>query len=531
MKLLKHTNKPTIESSQMSSASSSSSSTTEIDKPVSNRIVDHFTQFVTPKMGLQDQFYSFTYFHENKYFHSKLEKPTQEKKQLLKSCPGPRITAFTQGSIYFPYEKKDEVLKMISYDVQAECPMYWNQIAYDVPGEGCRLVLDVDSDRVLSNTEIFKMVRILWLTLKEYYADFKTNPIDIYIAKCGPRIKKKKLSTGVHAVCHVTVSIPQAEQIIYGYNLRLKQDPAIDMKDVNVDAGIYKKGAKSCSTRMIYCNKLEKCPMCEDDTERRRACDFCNKDGIAISKSTYEPMGCIHPETGKSDADYFHAKNGEFLNIVHNYSIWPEENDGKHTYAKPCGDPQYESDKQKQVGQKRKGEVLNKQLKKIRTTDPSYALLEEYIHDLSWKGNRSWSGITITNIALTENERIAWVYITGIGSTMCPYAMKDHGDNRIWFSVTRNGVLTAYCHSDKYGCKTKDKIQFEIPGRITQHIFGLDGPPSLSKKDAGVMDERNFSFQDFMKRHDVVNRIQPDTLEDKRNKQLKRLSEFYELNK
>jgi hypothetical protein len=502
----------------------------EETKTPSTRIVDHFTQLVMPKLGVPEQFFSFSYFHEHHFFHSKTDKITPEKKNLLKSCPGPRITAFTQGSIYFPYEKKDEVLEMISYDVQTECPMYWNQIAYDVPNEGCRLVIDLDSDiRILSNIEINKIARILWSTLKEYYTDFDTHPIDIYIAKCGPRIKKKNLSTGVHIVCHVKVTIPQAKQIIYGFNLRIAQDPGINMKNINIDDGIYKEKSNSCSTRMIYCNKLEKCPVCEDDTERRRACNFCNKDGVAISKSTYEPMGCIHPETGKSDAVYFKSKNNDFLDIVKNYSIWPEVADQKHTYAKPSIDPMYVN--KEKVGQKRQGPALSKQLKKIRTSDPSYSLLEEFIQNLTWKGNKWWSGITITNIALTENERLGWVYVTGIGSTMCPYAMKDHGDNRIWFSVSRNGVLTVYCHSvkEEYGCKTKDRIKFDLPGKITQQIFGLEGPPSLQKKS--LPDDRNFNFHDFIKKQNSIEHTKPNTEEDKRNKLLKRLSEFYELHK
>jgi hypothetical protein len=490
---------------------------------------------IQPQTGVPDQFFSHTYFRQNQYYYYEkdAEKLSPERQKMIDSCNGPRITAFNSGNVYFPYHMRHEILKMISYDIETESPMYWNQMAYETPNEGFRLVVDLDSDtRVLEKTEIHKLTRILWLTLKAYYTDFDIRPIDIYMAKCGPRIKKKNLSTGVHIICHVRVTIPQAQQIIYAYDLRLKQDKGINMKGINIDAGIYKPQSKQCSTRMIYCHKVEKCPMCEDVFGRRQACNFCNKDGAAISKSTYEPMGCFNPQTGKPDPEYFNQKNPDFFEIVKNYSIWPEENDEKHTYTKPIGDPTFTSEeKLSKSGKVRQGPALSTKVKKLRTTDPSYALLEEYIQNLEWKGNHWWGGITITKIVITENERLAWVYISGVGCTMCPYAMKDHGDNRIWFSLSRTGVLTVYCHSvkEEYGCKTQDKIQFTLPGKIPQHVFGLEGPPSLNKKMNAT--DLNFSFEDFMKKQNSLDHVKYDPQADNRKKMMKRLSDFYALGK
>lgn len=514
------------------------------DPCVSTSLADHYRKEVKPVLDRNDQFYSYRYFHCHRFFHGKYDEVTPDKRKLFKLCPKPRITAFTQGSVYFPYEDREEVLRMIAYDVKVESVMYWNQIAFDVKGEGCRLVIDLDSDtRVLCTVEIHKMARILWKTVKEYFTDYEQNPFDIFVAKCGPRIKKGRLSTGVHMIAHCKVTIEQAQQIIFGYELRLKKDETLNMRGIEVDAAIYKPKSRQVSARMIYCNKIEPCPLCQDLIEKRMACNFCQHGGQVISKSTYVPMSCINPTTGKNDPAYFQKKNPDFLQIVRNYSIWPTEEDQRHDYAKPPVDPVFVVPKRgKNAGadtsasRKRKtGSLGNaqKKLKKLKHTNESYELLEEYLRNINWKGQRWWDGIDVDTIALTENSRVAWVYVSGLGCTMCPYAMKDHENNRIWFNVTRRGLMTVYCHSKKkeYPCSNpKERIKFELPGRITQKIFNLDGPPPL---DQGRGDEdRRFSFQEFIKRksHSQDHHMRPkdeDTL--KRENTLKRLSEFYQL--
>ena len=497
------------------------------EKLPSISLADHYTEIVTPTLKDPEAFFSYRYFTEQHYFHRKFDELTPEKKELLRRCPKPRITSFNQGSVFFPYSERKEVLKMISYDVMADCTIYWNQIAYDIEDEGCRLVVDIDSDtRVLSNLEINKIARVLWKTLKEYYTDFETNPIDIFVAKCGPRIKKGHLSTGVHIIAHVRVSIQQAQQIIYGYQLRIQHDKSLDMTGLVIDGAIYKEKSKQCSARMIYCNKIEKCPMCQDNIEQRQGCKFCDKLGEVISRSTYEPMSCLQPHNGNHEPAFFQKKNPDFFTLIQNYSIWPEEIDGTHHYEKPTTDPVYQPETKTKTVEKRQSASLGKGLKKIRVSDPAYQLLEEFIHGLVWNGKAWWDRVIIDNIALTENERIAWVYVSGIGSSVCPYAMRDHDGNRIWFSITRGGKLTCYCHSKKeeYGCQKKDRIQFEVPGFVTQKIFGIAGQPSLNQTA-----DKNFTFDEFLKRQPKTNEQQIDRVEEARQNHLKRVSDFYEL--
>lgn len=491
---------------------------------------DHYRKLVKPDTNKKDLYFSYRYFHQNHLFHVKKGTIDKIKAKLLEASPRPRITAFNQGSVHFPYDKREEVLQTIAWDVQTNSTMYWNQLAYDVPGEGFRLVIDLDSDsRVLNEDEIFRLAHVLWKTLREYYADFETNPIDIFICKCGPRLKKGQLSVGVHIIAHVQVSCVQAKQIIYGYNLRLKTDLSVNLKGLTIDDSIYKLDSGMCSTRMIYCNKVEDCPVCDNVTEHRQTCKFCEKLGEVISRSTYIPSAVLDSRTGLPNDDLFYQRNNSHLQMVKNYSIWPEEADRTHVYAKPPTDPMYAplADGAGGGTGKKSSSAAGRPAKRMKPSrSDDHELLTEFLHQLVWKEKRWWKGIEISKVALTENENMAWIYVTGLGSTMCPYAMKDHGDNRIWFTLSRRGRLTVYCHSQKveYGCKSQDRVTFDVPGSIVQEIFGVVAHPPFNMKEA-----KEFDFDNFVKRVETTTYKAKDTALTRQEKEMDRLAQAYDI--
>ena len=507
---------------------------------VSQSLADHFRPIMKSRSDQEDAFFSYRYFLKTKAFITKRERDTPANtamKKLLEICPNPRISAFSQGSLHFAYESRDEVLKMISLDIRQACPMYWNQMAYDKEGEGCRLVVDIDSnERVVPDDQICRISNVLWQTLKAYYPkDFATVPIDIYVAKCGPRIKKGKLSTGIHIIAHVKVNFQQYKQLMFGFKSRLQADSTLDMKGLEVDDDIY-KASGYCSLRMIFCNKVEKCPLCKNEVSLRQACDFCDRMGEVISKSTYEPLCCINPTTGINDPAYFQQHNGDFLEILKNYSIWPEARDSAHEFIRPETDPNYVST----TGSQRKSSAAEakKHMKKIKATDPVYELLQEFIRDISYNGKKWWERIIVDNVSLTENQKVAWVSVTGLCATMCPYAQKDHGDNRIYFLVTRGGQITVRCRSKKveYGCQTKPRISFSLPGTITQQIFGISGPPNVLRSSGPrSAEEKNLTYHEFVRKQGKVGITRKDMRKTESNlrqeNRLKHLSTFYSLGK
>lgn len=301
-----------------------------------------------------------------------------------------------------------------------------------------RLAVDIDSnERVLDDSDVVTIARVLWSTLCEYYPnDFEKvetpgqsiMPIEIYIAKCGPRIKKNKLSCGVHIIAHVKVTVAQARQILYGFKLRLDKTAGLDMTGLEVDSSIY-KGAKDgqhqVSMRMIYAQKKDKCPMCLDLEGKVEACSFCDRYGQMAQKMTYVPLCCLNPKTGDDDPDRYIEQNQDFEQILRNYSLWPDAREGSHEYVKPLKDPVVPDTNaaSKPATAKRKtagSGAPARHMKKISPSDPVYVLVEEAIRAIVWKGEQLWKDVDVGDISLTESQQKAFVHITGIGSTLCP---------------------------------------------------------------------------------------------------------------
>ena len=499
-----------------------------------------------PDYESTDKYYSMRYFISKGYFHSKCDEMTPEKTRIRNICPQSRLTSFCNGSVYFPYRKRYEVLKHISYDIQTDTPTYWNQRAFDVEGEGFRFVVDIDSDtRIFSTSEINKIAVVLWNTLREYYKDFADKPIEVFGSKCGPRMKKGKISTGLHFMCHVKVSVEEAMQLTFGFRMRLQKNAYINTNDIDIDGSIYKVKTRQANIRFIYSNKMEDCIKCMNITEKRMACTACDRRGILISKFTYKPVLCVN-HTGDVCPEHFKKHHPDFLTIVNNHSLWPEDSDIRTDFKKPQLDPLYTIDERKEVesllnkGKKRKRAETNK-FTVLKVTNPSYELLEEFIRGIQWKGKRCWEGISIHKINVSAGSRTAQVFITGIGSTMCFYANKDHGTNRVWFHLNRSGVLTLHCNSKKveYGCKSKDRIKFDVPNRISNVIFDIENPPgfgiTVEKVPVGrkvkPTKKEDFNVQEFIRRKPAqgFNRGK-HSREEKMKSMLKNLSNVYKLN-
>jgi hypothetical protein len=416
------------------------------------------------------RFYAMRYFTDHDLLYRKYDPYTSaEKRLLMTTCPGPRMTSFMNGSVFFPYSNRTAVLERVAMDIKSDTPSYWNQIAYDTPEEGCRLAVDIDSTRVIPHDEVASFARVLWSTLQHYFAATDGAPIPIMVSTCGPRLKKGVLSTGIHMVCHVRVSIEQARQILLGFEMRLVADPGIDTSRVEVDSSIYKPGARMVSLRMVYSSKIENCPVCQNMTERRLACSACATRGVAISAFTYKPVFAVDWETGAPCTELFLRTHRTFLEVVRNHSLWPEAAaEQRRDYRLPAGDPPCGGVPSRV---RRLPSAAN-----APADDRAALLVEEAVRRLQHppSADYPWPSVTISRVRVLSPRR-AHVYVDGIGSTRCLYAEKDHGSNRVWFVLHRNGDLVLYCHSKKAenSCQSKPRIRFRVPQSIVQHVFGI----------------------------------------------------------
>lgn len=467
---------------------------------------EYFQRLERPALDQQDKYYSYRYFNLQGYFFaSKTERKTLQRKQLEKICPKPLLTAFANGNVHFPYEQKHEILRQIAHDVKSGSVMYWNQIAYDVPGQGCRLAMDIDTKRVVRDSEILVLAQELRVTLQKYFTDFTSRPIHVFVAKCGPRIKNKRMITGIHIVCHVKVSIAQAKQIVFGYKMQLKHCHKLDLKDIEVDSNIYKERSNQMSLRMVYSNKVEDCPMCLNKTAQRQTCQLCERDGQVISRFTYEPMLVVDGRTGQASDELFLAHTQDFENLVCTYSIWPEPEDQRTDYAKPTNHPPYTLEQEhKMTGNKRKrGQGKGAKRVALKNNPVTYQLVEEYINSLTYNSQQLWKEVYVNKVELTENKLLAFINVKGVGCTTCPYAQKSHNSNTVYFQITRRGIMSVGCHSAKLSqCSpsAQDRIKFELPGHIRNKIFGISGPPSLYKPFGVDLEPKPFNSKDFTRR-------------------------------
>jgi hypothetical protein len=404
--------------------------------------------WVDDNLDIKEQFHTLRLCYKNKWVVHK--NSGQDYKTLFAICPNPLITLWCGGSIHFPYNQRENILKAIARDIECGTPMCFNQVAYE--DNGFRLVIDVDSGRLMSPDEILQFAFLFTKTLREYYANFNTNPIPIIIEICGPRMKNLKLSTAVHFKAHVQTTMKQARQLTYAYTLRLRSDPSINMQDIVIDTGIYKVGAQMANIRMIYSSKLDPCVMCNNDTFCRQSCVLCKSRGMIVSNFTYEPKFVI---IGDDDDPRFFAEyiSKDYFTMVKNTSIWPEEKDKRDDYCKPSADPEVPDDSKKRKQSSEPHEVSSKS-KLI--SNVLFDALEEELKAIQIDGKNPWKELTITSITPLKTAG-AKIYVDGIGSHFCLYANKDHGTRSIWFHLSRRSVMTFRCNAESYGCENAHK--------------------------------------------------------------------------
>jgi len=447
---------------------------------VSANMLDYYQPYIHPNSNNSE---SFKYMEEHHYlFRSKRDAPQAQGVQPM------RLGSFAGHVCYFPYPDRHNILEAMATDMSNSVPMYWNQIAFDECQEGCRLVIDIDSkDRLLTTVDISQLSAMLSTTLKAYYKD---EFIDIFVAKCGPRLSKFKPSSALHMIAHVRVSVAQARQLIHAFKLRLNNNVDINMRGLEVDAAVYKVGSDCCNIRMIYCHKIEVCPLCEAHLDKQSSCKLCQHVGRVVAKATYVPIGAVGP-SGHLDADYFKSRCSSWSLVAQHYSIWSDVDDVKEGFAKPDGDTLISDIDGKSLdtldAEGRAAKSKRKIAKAVvEHTNPAYQLIEEFIRKQTCDGKLLWPNITVAEVTLSPKHRGAMINVTGIGCTLCPYAKRDHGNNRIYFTMGTRGMMAVRCHSTKSTeCRNQVKFyEFEVPGKICNLIFGREGPPPLVKRRA-----------------------------------------------
>jgi hypothetical protein len=434
----------------------------------------YYKAWVDDDIHDMEHYFTLRLCYKNGWVVKKFDKDesTMKRKMLLEACPRPLITLFDNGCLHFPWDGRESVLKQIAEDISVDTPMCFNQMGYEELG--FRLAIDIDSERLLSDLEIEKFESVLRKTLEVYYTG--KEPIKIATSVCGPRMKNAKISTAVHFVAHIEVNILQGRQITFGYTMRMRSDPLVNMMDIVIDAGIYKPAKKMMSMRMIYSNKLDTCVQCRNDTFERQSCELCKSRGMVVSTFVYVPKFF----TVGRDQEAFDEAHKDFLSTVKTHSIWSESGDVRDDYVKPSMDPDVPDDsKKRKPSESKKTTNATKKL----LTNACYEALEEQIRAVQIGGEYVWKDLIVKEVDVNA-KGTAMIRVSGISSSYCLYSKTSHGSRTFYFLLNKKGIMTLRCGSDKHKCDVAHKdpervISFTVSQRVTNDIFGVANAPSL----------------------------------------------------
>ncbi len=463
------------------------------------------------------------YFHLLRYFQSQQMLVFDKKSKTQRERTGRMyFTLFNGGTVLYTLSQRDRVLQLLGEDLKSETPMFYNQVGYE--DEGFRLVVDIDSQGPLTFAEERRLIELLEATLRRYYRQYGENPIPIYVAQCKNRLKKTKLTTSLHMIAHVMVTLEQAKQILHAYDLCLKREVPELMQMLTVDSGIYKEGTASVWMRFIYCYKVDECPLCGGDPAKCMSCLACGGKGKVCSKQTYVPAlyscgdGPVAPEE-------FARLHSSFHQMACDYSVWVLKHQERRTdYERPATDPVYQV--QEAEEKKRAKAVKGKRTgaPPLSGANPAYEMVEEILHKIIWLDRKPWEGISVDRIVVSSARR-ALISVSNLGSTYCLYVNKDHTSNRVYFILDNvEKKLVLMCHSDHDpACKDKHKrISFSVPDIVCQKVFGTQAPPNpLQLRKTQGVSKGTESFDSFLKRK-MTEEEDPKAKQERLKQQAKR---------
>jgi hypothetical protein len=284
------------------------------------------------------------------------------------------------------------------------------------------------------------------------------------------------------------VTHDQAKQIMFGFQILLKTRQ-FSMQGLTVDTSIYRDRARTVSLRMVYSHKIDACPICENSV-RKTTCTFCDHRGSVISKHTYQPVALYDGE-GQLNPEAFVEYHRDFLTLLCTHSLWPEDTETRDDFVRPPGEALYtialDTGEDHKHMPRPTGMTTTQHLRRLKansipTSHIVYTKLTHVIQHLQLNHTLVWPKVVIQDIQVTEDQNRAYIELENysLGCSFCPYAMKDHGGNRIYFLLMQN-KLTVYCRSEKaeYNCKKKSRISFDVSHTLTAEILQRTVPPKL----------------------------------------------------
>lgn len=252
------------------------------------------------------------------------------------------------------------------------------------------------------------------------------------------------------------------------------------------------------SLRWLGSDKCETCTSCRNNAKYRPTCSACAGKGRIAAGRPYIPMCTLHGD-GTPDNAYTDRLYADWAEAVRCTSIRCRAKDvltpGFKRYESAPSPPHIQTevtDKTttttvcREFPDDREGLKAIKRCKQPIRADDLLDTIETILSTFTAKEHRRTELVSAYYSDTTKRE--IWVKVEGEGSNYCYKVNRNHNNNRIYFSLTAQGIAQR-CWSRKNRCCTKFVGErFPISAQSVQKLF-----PQPAGRNRSVIEPTNDS--------------------------------------
>lgn len=426
-----------------------------------------YTSYINPKNREHEKFSAYKYLISNGFVRFSKDPDTPILKKIRAKSKENVLTMFDGGVVFMNLNDIDPTsgltyqetfLRCLGRDAFLGGQHFFNQIAT----KDFRYAMDIDCTRTLTQNEVDVLSSTIFRVLSLHFPTH-IDSIRVSTAVSGPKPKKNKMVSNVHAVSNTIVDLEQANQITHKIISLIYSESIISMNNVEIDNMIYKdsNSGESVNLRMVFSHKSKEPCGC------KKFCMICKGSKTKVSTFVYQPYtyttskGVVHYHSDQTIENY------ELASL--HFSLWGTSSDVRNGFQIPKGDVKIPRPTKK----RKKATVSNTKTTtkrtKTTTSEKQYMELNKFINKLKIKKPypTTYEHVDVKRL-IDRGDKIN-VYLSNTGSGMCPYSGKDHGNTRIYFIAHKTGIMKLHCQNAI--CKTIQGDDIKLPKRITNLLF------------------------------------------------------------
>ena len=388
----------------------------------------------------------FAFFRTNKLWVKREEKGYVEITHTL-------LNGAATGRVSVPWSLEDDLNRCIAQDMQNSIPCYINEIRTEV----FPMFFDFDclhSDQHLTVELVTRLMSTVHAAMRRFYPSREEDASLFMAIVCTAKPKTitpgcYKLGLHVHfpellVKSHEALLIRQSLLIpcmdAFGTTLALN-----GWEDV-IDNAVY----LSSGCRRYGSHKTAPCDICKQLSKTEKLdCQLCGGWGKMDEERPYTLHSTYR--CGGLDADTFKTLKSNIYYLLKKTTVRSMQTSMTAGFVMYENCPSYGDMHAKatsRVSLSRKREFaeekqsVNKwrRLSEIREAS-KLKVLQEIVH----RYHMNFGASRVISAVLTKDRNSIWIQIDGDGSNFCLNKGSNHSRNRVWFSITRRGIVQR-CH-------------------------------------------------------------------------------------